>query len=180
MTAFGQLQIRLVPPMNGTGRMEMPMDKKGLVVRPGRQDDLEVMVSLLQALFAIEEDFSPDPDRQRQGLTRFLDGCGKHRSILVAEASGEVVAMATIQILISTAEGGPVGLVEDVVVREDCRSAGIGRRLMTAIVDWAVDRQLTRLQLLADRTNFDALDFYDRLGWLPTRLICLRKKYNLR
>ena len=152
------------------------MDTKGLVIRPARQDDLKAMVSLLQALFAIEADFTPDPDRQRQGLNRFLDGCGKHRCILVAEAKGEVVAMATIQILMSTAEGGPVGLVEDVVVKEDCRGAGIGRRLMAAIEDWAVDRQLTRLQLLADRTNFDGLDFYDRLGWLPTRLICLRKK----
>jgi len=152
------------------------MDTKGLVIRPARQDDLDAMVALLQMLFAIEEDFVPDPDRQRQGLIRFLDGCGKHRGILVAETEGQVVAMATIQILISTAEGGAVGLVEDVVVREDCRGAGIGRRLMTAVADWAGDRRLTRLQLLADRTNFAALDFYDRMGWLPTRMICLRKK----
>jgi GNAT superfamily N-acetyltransferase len=154
----------------------MPMDTTGLVIRPARQDDLESMVTLLQALFAIEEDFVPNPERQRRGLTRFLDGCGKHRCILVAEAEGQVIAMATIQILISTAEGGPVGLVEDVVVQEDCRGAGVGRRLMGALVAWAADRQLTRLQLLADRTNFEALDFYDRQGWLPTRLICLRRK----
>jgi len=152
------------------------MNTERLIIRPAAPDDLETMVGLLQALFAIEEDFVPDPDRQRQGLSRFLDGCGKHRCILVAETEGRVVAMATLQILISTAEGGAVGLVEDVVVREDRRGAGIGRRLMEALVDWAIDRKLTRLQLLADRTNFDGLDFYDRLGWLPTRLICLRKK----
>ena len=152
------------------------MDTTGLVIRPARQDDLDAMVGLLQALFAIEEDFVPNPERQRRGLTRFLDGCGKHRCILVAEARGQVLAMATIQILISTAEGGPVGLVEDVVVREDCRGVGVGHRLMTALGTWAAERQLTRLQLLADRTNFKALDFYDRMGWLPTRLVCLRKK----
>jgi GNAT superfamily N-acetyltransferase len=151
-----------------------------LTIRHARPDDMDAMVALLLALFAIEEDFSPDPDRQRRGLTRLLDGCGKHRCILVAENDGEVIAMATIQILISTAEGGPVGLVEDVVVREDCRGAGVGRRLMTAVSAWAAERGLTRLQLLAERTNFDALDFYDRMGWLPTRLICLRKKWTLR
>lgn len=134
------------------------------------------MVSLLQALFALEEDFIPDPERQRRGLSRFLDGCGRHRCILVADENRRVIAMATIQILISTAEGGPVGLVEDVVVREDCRGRGVGRQLMTAITSWAAERGLTRLQLLADRTNFCALDFYDRMGWLPTRLICLRQK----
>ena len=152
------------------------MDSKGLLIRPARQEDLEAMVALLQTLFAIEEDFVPDPGRQRRGLIRFLDGCGKHRCILVAEADEQVIAMATIQILISTAEGGPVGLVEDVVVREDGRGAGVGGRLMSALVDWAADRRLTRLQLLADRMNFNALDFYDRMGWLPTRMICLRKK----
>mgnify|MGYP000629800932 FL=1 len=147
-----------------------------LRIRPARHDDLEAMVSLLQALFAIEEDFVPDPDRQRRGLIRFLDGCGKHRCIMVAESVNQVIAMATLQILISTAEGGPVGLVEDVVVQAECRGKGIGRRLMRALQDWATERGLMRLQLLADRTNFSALDFYNQSGWLPTRLMCLRKK----
>jgi GNAT superfamily N-acetyltransferase len=84
--------------------------------------------------------------------------------------------MATVQIVISTAEGGLVGLVEDVVVQEDRRGCGVGRCLMAALVSWAEGRGLSRLQLLADRTNFGALDFYNQAGWLPTRLICLRKK----
>jgi GNAT superfamily N-acetyltransferase len=156
----------------------MTMDAKALIIRPAGQNDLEDLVSLLQALFAIEEDFIPDPKRQRKGLRRFLDGCGKHRTILVAENEGQVMAMATIQILISTAEGGPVGLVEDVVVREDCRGCGVGRCLMAAVDAWADERGLVRLQLLADRTNFSALDFYDRMGWMPTRLVCLRRRPN--
>ena len=149
-----------------------------LTIRSAQYDDLEAMVSLLQALFAIEEDFTPAPDRQRQGLKRFMDGCGKHRCIRVAESENQVIAMATIQILISTAEGGPVGLVEDVVVQEDCRGMGIGRRLMTALTSWSAERGLMRLQLLADRTNFSALDFYNKGGWLPTRLMCLRKNVH--
>lgn len=152
------------------------MNTKALTIRPAGQDDLDALVSLLQALFAIEEDFNPDPDRQRKGLMRFLQGCGKHRCILVAENEDRVIAMATIQVLISTAEGGPVGLVEDVVVGEDYRGCGVGRSLMEAVGSWAADRGLSRLQLLADRTNFSALDFYDRIGWLPTRLICLRSE----
>jgi GNAT superfamily N-acetyltransferase len=150
-----------------------------LTIRPAHHNDVEAMVSLLQALFAVEEDFTPDPDRQRRGLIRFLDGCGKHRCVLVAESENQVIAMATLQILISTAEGGPVGLVEDVVVQVDCRGKGIGRRLMTALATWSTERGLMRLQLLADRTNFSALDFYNKSGWLPTQLMCLRKKCPL-
>ena len=103
------------------------MEPEALTIRPAEQNDLDAMVSLLQALFAIEDDFTPDPERQWRGLAYLLDGCGKHRGVLVAEAAGQVIAMATVQILISTAQGGPVGLVEDVVVREDCRGHGVGR-----------------------------------------------------
>lgn len=159
--------------------MESLLDKQTLTIRPAGPDDLDAMVLLLQALFAVEADFTPDRDRQRQGLMRFLDGCGKHRCILVAEHERQVIAMATLQILISTAEGGPVGLVEDVVVREDCRGQGIGKRLIKALSAWADAHGLSRLQLLADHDNQSALDFYRKIGWETTRLICLRKSRPL-
>ena len=150
------------------------MEPKALIIRPAGPNDLDAMVSLLQALFAIEVDFIPDPQRQRQGLARFLEGCGKHRCILVAEVDARVIAMATVQILISTAQGGSVGLVEDVVVHEGFRGRGVGCRLINTLVDWAVDRGLSRLQLLADYRNRPALDFYRKMGWHTTQLLCLR------
>ena len=145
-------------------------------IRDACMDDLQALVTLLQDLFSIEADFSADAERQRRGLMLMLDGCGKHRCIKVAEADGIVVGMCTAQTLISTAEGATVALVEDMVVDSDYRGRGIGRRLMAAIETWSRRRGAVRLQLLADRTNFSALDFYDRIGWIPTQLICLRRK----
>jgi GNAT superfamily N-acetyltransferase len=166
----------------------MSMNSEGLTIRPAVLGDLDDLVQLLQALFALEEDFSPDPERQRLGLKLFLDGCGKHRCLMVTEdaeaaaakaggavADGAVIAMASVQILISTAEGGPVGMVEDVVVRRDHRGRGVGRLLMAELSRWADQRGLKRLQLLADRHNRPALDFYAQMGWQPTELICLRR-----
>lgn len=147
-------------------------------VRDGRPDDLDALVGLLEALFSIEADFDVDASRQRRGLSMMLDGCGKHRCVKVAEADGRVVGMCSVQMLISTAEGGWVAMVEDMVVEAYYRRAGIGRQLMETIVRWARAHGATRLQLLADRTNFPALDFYDRMGWHPTRLICLRRQWK--
>jgi ribosomal protein S18 acetylase RimI-like enzyme len=147
-------------------------------IRDARPDDLEALVALLEALFSIEEDFDVDEARQRRGLSMMLDGCGKHRCVKVAEADGRVVGMCSAQMLISTAMGGWGAMVEDMVVAAPHRGEGIGRQLMDAIVHWARARGLTRLQLLADRTNFSALDFYDRMGWHPTRLICLRRRWK--
>jgi GNAT superfamily N-acetyltransferase len=147
-------------------------------VRNAGRSDIDVMVSLLGELFSVEADFSIDKARQCRGLKLMLDGCLKHRCIKVAEVKGQVIGMCTAQTLISTAEGGVVALVEDVVVDLQFRGQGIGRKLMESIEDWARSRGATRMQLLADRTNFSALDFYDKIGWRPTQLICLRRCYK--
>ena len=149
-----------------------------VTIRDARPDDLDAMTALLGDLFSIEADFAVDARRQQRGLTLMLDGCRKHRCVKVAETGERVVGMATAQMLVSTAEGGMVALIEDMVVDKDFRGLGIGRQLMASIEDWARQHGACRLQLLADRTNFSALDFYDRIGWRPTQLICLRRKWN--
>jgi ribosomal protein S18 acetylase RimI-like enzyme len=141
-------------------------------MRSAEPADLDSLVSLLAALFAIEEDFVFDEAKQRRGLSLMLEnerGC-----VLVAEAEGLVIGMCSGQLLVSTAEGGLSLLVEDVVVDEQWRGRGIGRLLMAAISDWAREKKVSRLQLLADRNNIPALDFYRSLGWQTTELICLR------
>lgn len=144
-------------------------------VRTARREDLDSLIELLRQLFSIETDFEVSAARQRAGLLMMLDGCGKHRCLLAAELDGRVVGMVTAQTLVSTAEGGIAGMVEDLVVAEGHRSKGIGRLLIRAVESWARQRGVSRLQLLADRHNSPGLDFYRRQGWSATRLICLRK-----
>jgi len=141
-------------------------------MRSAEPADLDSLVSLLAALFVIEEDFVFDEPKQRRGLSLMLEN--EHGCVLVAEAEGRVIGMCSGQLLVSTAEGGLSLLVEDVVVDERWRGRGVGRLLMAAISDWAKAHKVSRLQLLADRNNVPALDFYRSLGWQTTELICLR------
>ena len=146
-----------------------------VVIRSAERKDIEEMVLLLGDLFSMETDFQSDPKRQMKGITMFLDGCMRHKCIKVAETGGKIVGICTAQLLISTAQGTPAALVEDMVVTAGYRKKGIGRKLMQAIESWARSHGATRLQLLADRTNIPALDFYKRIGWSTTQLICLRR-----
>ncbi|OGQ98174.1 MAG: GNAT family N-acetyltransferase [Deltaproteobacteria bacterium RIFOXYD12_FULL_55_16] len=142
-------------------------------IRSAKPADLDCLVSLLAALFAIEQDFVFDEPRQRRGLMLMLEnerGC-----VLVAEAEGRVVGMCTGQVTISTAEGGHALLIEDVIVSEQWRGKGVGRYLLESLEVWAREQGLKRLQLLADHNNISALDFYEALGWQATALVCLRK-----
>ncbi|MFH2124617.1 MAG: GNAT family N-acetyltransferase [Pseudomonadota bacterium] len=148
------------------------MSAGALSIRPALPADLDTLVSLLATLFSIEEDFIFDELKQRRGLALMIEndrGC-----VLVAEAEGRVVGMCSGQLLVSTAEGALSLLVEDVVVDAQWRRRGVGRLLMETISDWGRVKKVSRLQLLADRNNKPALDFYRSLGWQTTKLISLR------
>ena len=148
-------------------------------IRNARHEDIDALAALLEQLFAIEIDFKIDAERHRRGIAMMIDGCGKHHCIKVAEGDDKVVvAMGSAQLLISTAEGNLVALLEDIVVDAAWRGQGVGRKMVTALESWALRRGVTRLQLLADRTNVAALDFYNRIGWRPTRMICLRRRHQ--
>lgn len=143
-------------------------------IRPAGPADLDALADLLRMLFGIEADFNFDAARQRQGLAMLM----AHESavLLVAEAAGRVIGMCSGQLTISTAEGGFALLVEDVVVAEPWQGKGVGRELLAALDQWGAARKIGRLQLLADRNNTAALEFYRKLGWQSTELICQRRR----
>jgi N-acetylglutamate synthase-like GNAT family acetyltransferase len=143
-------------------------------IREAALDDIDGMIPLLKDLFSLEADFCFDEAFQRRGLAMMLEPCASRR-MLVACAGNRIIGMASIQTLISTAEGGLSGIVEDVVVSRDWRGKGIGSCLLGSIEAWAYAKGLKRIQLLADTANAPALDFYRNLGWTTTQLICLRK-----
>jgi ribosomal protein S18 acetylase RimI-like enzyme len=152
-----------------------PPERKlpGARLRQAESGDIDSMVALLDQLFSIEKDFAVDPAKQRRGLAELMardDAC-----VLVCEHDGEIIGMCTVQVLISTAEGGKAGLLEDMVVAESWRGHGIGCALLAGAEAWSANHGLTRLQLLADATNGPALGFYRRQNWAGTRLIALRK-----
>ena len=152
------------------------------IVREARHEDMDALVELLGMLFSIEADFSVDAGRQCAGLELMLKP-GQARLVLVAVSSGgmggdggaKVIGMATAQMLVSTAEGGPALLVEDVVVRPESRGRGVGRALVSRVEDWGKRLGATRLQLLTDKDNEAAFAFYGRCGFARTNLVCLRR-----
>ena len=151
-----------------------------LLFRPARHADIPVLCSLLEELFTLESDFHPDRTKQTKALQLLIDKANADSDhpacvVWVAEQGGEIIGMCSVQVLISTAEGGEVGLVEDVIIDAAHRQQGIGQQLLHSLEAWARDRGLTRLQLLADTHNADAIAFYEKLGWNRTQMQALRK-----
>jgi ribosomal protein S18 acetylase RimI-like enzyme len=144
-------------------------------IRPARISDLPHLVDLLCQLFTIETDFVVDPSRHGRGLRLLLRHAQRGTAaVLVAQAGDELVGMATVQTVISTAMGARSGWIEDMVVREGWRRSGIGGLLMEEVRHWAKRAGVTRLQLLADQRNRPALDFYEQRNFARTHMVCLR------
>lgn len=145
-----------------------------IITRRARPEDIPVLCDLLEDLFTIESDFAPDVEKQVKALSMLLTDQSDRSLVLVAVMEGKVVGMVSVQTLVSTAEGGNVGLVEDVIVDREFRRRGVGTLLLNQAVEWGRNRKLKRLQLLADRDNMASVTFYAGNGWTVTKLGCMR------
>jgi len=140
-------------------------------------EDLPQLADLLSELFALESDFTSERDKQLRGLQLIFDEPALGR-LFVLRIDGAVAGMANALITVSTAEGGKVLLLEDVIVSRAHRGGGYGRKLVEHVLAWARQQGMTRVTLLADRDNAPALDFYRALGFEGSHMTVLRKRLD--
>jgi GNAT superfamily N-acetyltransferase len=133
------------------------------------------MADLLYELFTLESDFRPQRAKQTAALRWILAHPG-HGRLFVAREGGQVVGMANALISISTAEGGPVLILEDVILAASHRGGGHGRRLVEHVLAWAAAAGMPRVTLLADNDNAPALGFYEKLGFENSAMVVRRKR----
>ncbi len=155
--------------------LRVPDAADGTVIEPADSRDLPTLTALLGELFAREHDFVPDSEKQARALRLILAHREKGR-LFVVRAGGKVVGMANALFTISTAEGGPVVLLEDVILSARYRGQGLGRRLVEHVMDWARGQGFLRVTLLTDGDNHSAQRFYTRLGFAPSEMLVLRRR----
>lgn len=137
--------------------------------------DLDAMAGLLGELFTLEADFTPERSKQLAAL-RWIHDHPDHGQLFVLRDANRVLGMANALIGISTAEGGPVLILEDVIVATGYRGKGCGRKLVEHVLAWAAAEGMSRVTLLADRDNAAALAFYERLGFEESAMVVRRFK----
>jgi len=138
--------------------------------------DLPRLVELVCALLAREAESQPDPAKAERGLRMILQTPAVG-TIYVARIGEEVIGMVSLLSTISTAEGGPVCWLEDMIVRREYRGAGVGSRLFRFALDDAAARGVTRVTLLTDGDNESAQRLYSRCGFRPSRMLAMRRHF---
>jgi hypothetical protein len=89
----------------------------GPTIEQATLEDLTQLTELLSDLFSQEGDFTPDPVRQMRGLRMLLEQPNRGR-IFVLRRNGRILGMINLLFTISTAEGGVVILLEDLIISD--------------------------------------------------------------
>lgn len=136
-------------------------------------DDIPQLCELLGLLFEQEEDFQPHLEKQAAGLHTIIEN-PELGAILVIRDGGSILGMINLLYTVSTACGGRVSILEDLIVRPGNRGCGLGTLIVLRAIDVARKQGCLRITLLTDKTNESALRFYQRHGFKPSEMIALR------
>ena len=135
--------------------------------------DIPALSELLSALFAQEEEFTPNPEAQAQGLAQIIHN-PELGVVLVAREGGQVLGMVGLLFTVSTALGGRVALLEDLIVSAKARNAGLGAELLAQAIALARAQGCKRITLLTDRANEAAQHLYRKQGFTVSGMVPMR------
>jgi GNAT superfamily N-acetyltransferase len=136
-------------------------------------EDLPQLTDLLFDLFSQEADFVPDRSKQMRGLRLLLEQPNRGR-IFVLRENGTILGMINLLFTISTAEGGFVIILEDVIVHREYRGRGFGDKLLKHAIEYAKKKDFLRITLLTDRMNADGQRFFMAHGFLESKMLPMR------
>jgi GNAT superfamily N-acetyltransferase len=144
-----------------------------VIIEPATEADLDELSDLLGELFAQESDFRPNKDKQLRGLRLIFEQPNRGR-VFVLRRQGTIVGMINLLFTISTAEGGFVILLEDLVIHKQFQGHGYGSKLLQHAIDFARQKNFLRITLLTDRPENVAQEFFRRHGFHESSMIPMR------
>ena len=148
-------------------------EKEHVVIEPATEADLDELSGMLGELFAQEGDFRPDREKQLRGLRLIFEQPSRGR-VFVLRQNGAIVGMINLLFTISTAEGGFVIVLEDLVVHKKYQGKGYGRKLLQHAIDFAKQKNFLRVTLLTDRPENVAQEFFRHHGFVESSMIPMR------
>src|ERR1700756_5485699 len=148
-------------------------EKENLIFEPATEADLDELSEMLGGLFKQESDFRPDKEKQLRGLRLIFEQPSRGR-VFVLRRDGMIVGMINLLFTISTAEGGFVVLLEDLVVHKEYQGHGYGAMLLRHAIEFAREKNFLRITLLTDRPENVAQEFFRRHGFHEYSLIPMR------
>jgi GNAT superfamily N-acetyltransferase len=94
--------------------------------------------------------------------------------VFVLRRDRSIVGMINLLFTISTAEGGFVILLEDLVVHKGYRGHGYGSMLLDYAIEFARQKNFKRITLLTDRPELRSQSFFRKHGFYESPMLPMR------
>lgn len=133
-----------------------------IVIRKGKKEDMKSVLGLIQELATFER----EPNAVVVTVADLeRDGFSDHPlfQTFIAEYNDEIVGMALIYNRYSTWKGKTIHL-EDLIVKENKRQFGIGKALYDAVLLYAANQKVKRVEWVVLDWNTPAINFYEKTG----------------
>lgn len=144
-----------------------------VVIEPATFEDLDELSVLLGELFSEESDFRPNRDKQLHALRLIFEQPNRGR-VFVLRQDRTIVGMINLLFTISTAEGGFVLLLEDLVIHKTFQGKGYGSKLLEYAIAFAKQKNFLRITLLTDRPELRSQNFFKRHGFFESNMLPMR------
>ena len=136
-------------------------------------NDLPELTELLNDLFTQDIEFVPDLRKQKSGLEAIINN-PEIGEILVLKGDSKILGMVSLLYSISTALGGKVAILEDMIIHKEYRQKRLGKQLLGEAIRFSKERNCLRLTLLTDFNNDVAIQFYQQFGFKKSEMIPMR------
>ena len=144
------------------------------LIRQATIDDYDRLDAVLAEVDALHREALPHvyrdpggPARSREYIASIIDS--QDATLLVAERAARITGL--VHVLIRETRDIPIvvprryAVIDNLVVAEDSRRAGVGRALMQAAHHWAQEQGVEQVELGVWEFNQGALAFYQELGY---------------
>jgi GNAT superfamily N-acetyltransferase len=135
-------------------------------IRVATEDDVPLILALITELAEYER-LSHEVVATEETLRHSLFGERRLAETLLAYLGDDLAGFALFFHSFSTFLGRPGIYLEDLYVRPEFRSAGVGRTLLVRIAGLAKERGCGRLEWAVLDWNEPAISFYKRIGASP-------------
>ncbi len=133
-----------------------------IIIREGKKEDMPAVLELIRELAIFEKEpeavLISTADLERDGFSE-----NPLFKTFVALEGDEIIGMALFYPRYSTWKGKTIHL-EDLVVREEKRKLGIGKKLYNAVLQYGKQEGVERVEWVVLDWNQDAIDFYEKSG----------------
>lgn len=142
------------------------MIKNKIFIRFANEKDIPAIFSLIKELAEFEK-LSHQINTSEEELKKNIFGPNKFVEILIAEFDGQIAGQALFFKNFSTFLGKPGIYLEDLYVKPEFRSRGIGKALLNKIISIAKKRNYGRVEWSVLDWNKSAIEFYKKIGAIP-------------